>query len=107
MITNLFKKARIKYIKSNDVSRYLRYSLGEVLLITIGVLLAIQANNWNESIKKNTKIDDTYSRVFSDIDRNISKAEQLLSEYREFEYLYKKVLNDSIRPSHLDEGLAS
>jgi hypothetical protein len=33
--------------------RYLKYAIGEIVLVMIGILLALQINNWNESQKMN------------------------------------------------------
>ncbi|MEM6723609.1 MAG: hypothetical protein AAF598_06195 [Bacteroidota bacterium] len=87
------------------MKKYLAYSVGEIALVTIGILLAIQANNFNESQKEKRSINEIYARISSDIDRNIQSAEEFLANYKEMEYLYEKVLNDSIHPDHLGQGL--
>lgn len=45
----LFKKIRRKLAEQNKVTGYLRYAIGEILLVVIGILIALQVNNWNES----------------------------------------------------------
>ena len=35
--------------------RYLRYAIGEIVLVVIGILIALQINNWNENQKKEIK----------------------------------------------------
>lgn len=47
MIT-LFRHIRQKLIDSGSVTKYLIYAVGEILLVMIGILLALQVNNWNE-----------------------------------------------------------
>lgn len=101
-----FKNIRRKSIAGNRLGKYLLYACGEIILITVGVLLAIQANNFNETRKTAKKTADVYSRVYSDIDRNLQDAETFLGEYREMEYLYERVLNDSIDKKLLNEGLS-
>ena len=49
---NLFKKIRKKLISKNKFSNYLIYAIGEIVLVVIGILIALQINNWNESKKK-------------------------------------------------------
>ncbi|MDG5492004.1 hypothetical protein [Psychroserpens sp. SPM9] len=85
--------------------RYFKYAIGEIILVMIGVLLAIQANNLNEARKKNESVANVNSRIISDIERNIQSANILIAQYKDMEYLYKKVLNDSISESLLNEGL--
>ena len=38
-------------MKSGKTSKYLKYAVGEILLVMIGILLALQVNNWNEDRK--------------------------------------------------------
>lgn len=47
MVT-LFRRIRQKLIDSGSVSKYLLYALGEILLVVVGILIALQVNNWNE-----------------------------------------------------------
>lgn len=35
----------------NKTSKYLKYAIGEIVLVVIGILIALQINNWNESRK--------------------------------------------------------
>ena len=41
---SLFRKIRQKLLAQNRVTRYLVYALGEILLVTIGILIALQMN---------------------------------------------------------------
>ena len=47
MIT-LFHRIRQRFIESGSVTKYLLYAIGEILLVVIGILIALQVNNWNE-----------------------------------------------------------
>lgn len=48
-----FRKIRKKLADENRPLKYLRYAIGEILLIVIGILIALSINNWNtNSIKK-------------------------------------------------------
>ncbi|WP_296705810.1 DUF6090 family protein [Algoriphagus sp.] len=49
---SFFRKIRQKLLKANSITRYLAYALGEILLVVIGILIALQVNNWNESRKE-------------------------------------------------------
>tara|TARA_R110002072_G_scaffold1380_2_gene11568 strand:- start:12188 stop:12919 length:732 start_codon:yes stop_codon:yes gene_type:complete len=52
MIT-IFRKIRQKLIANNSVSKYLIYAIGEILLVVIGILIAVQVNAAYENGKKN------------------------------------------------------
>ena len=47
MIT-LFRSIRQRLLAENRLGKYLIYAFGEILIILIGVLLAVQINNWNQ-----------------------------------------------------------
>ena len=46
-----FRRIRRALLKEGKVRKYLVYALGEILLVMIGILLALQVNNWNEARK--------------------------------------------------------
>ena len=48
MIT-LFRRIRQKLMDSGNVTKYVLYAAGEILLVVIGILIALQVNNRNES----------------------------------------------------------
>jgi hypothetical protein len=50
-----FRKIRQKLLTENKFSKYLFYAIGEIVLVVIGILIAIQINNWNESNKNREK----------------------------------------------------
>ena len=45
---HFFRRIRKKLLGEGDLSKYVLYAIGEVLLVMIGILLALQVNNWNE-----------------------------------------------------------
>ena len=47
-----FRKIRQKLLDEGKLRRYLVYATGEILLVMIGILLALQVNNWNEKNKE-------------------------------------------------------
>ena len=46
-----FQNIRRKIIKSGKIHSYLLYAIGEIFLVVIGILIALQVNNWNENRK--------------------------------------------------------
>ena len=48
-----FRRIRKSHLMKNKTSTYLKYALGEIILVVIGILLALQINNWNENRKAN------------------------------------------------------
>ena len=46
-----FRKIRQQLLVKNNISKYLLYAIGEIVLVVIGILIALQINNWNEDRK--------------------------------------------------------
>lgn len=49
---SFFKRIRKDLLNTGKVSRYLAYAVGEILLVVIGILIALQVNDWNEASKR-------------------------------------------------------
>lgn len=47
----LFRKIRKKLLEKGKTATYLKYAIGEIVLVVIGILIALQINNWNETRK--------------------------------------------------------
>jgi hypothetical protein len=54
MLTFL-RRIRRSLIESGSLRKYLLYAIGEVALVVIGILIALQINNWNEWRKDRIK----------------------------------------------------
>ncbi|WP_370477842.1 DUF6090 family protein [Tamlana flava] len=48
----LFRKIRQKLLSENRVNKYFLYAIGEIILVVIGILIALQINNWNDKKKE-------------------------------------------------------
>ena len=53
----IFRKLRLQLMGKGKTSRDIKQGIGEVLLVMIGILLALQVNNWNESRKKGKELN--------------------------------------------------
>lgn len=49
---NFFRKIRENLLDEGKITKYLKYALGEIVLVVIGILIALQINNWNEKQDK-------------------------------------------------------
>lgn len=86
MIT-LFRRIRERLIASGSVSKYLLYAVGEILLVVIGILIALQINNWNQQrldrIGERTYLERMIKELETDMDmiaNQIEGAEKRLAE---------------------------
>ena len=51
-----FRKIRKKMADDNKPLKYMRYAIGEIILVVVGILIALQINNWNENNKEQQKV---------------------------------------------------
>lgn len=72
-MVNLFKKIRRNFVLQNKSVKYFRYAIGEIVLVVIGILIALQINNWNES-RKERKREEMYLQALQ-IDLKESQVE--------------------------------
>lgn len=47
-MVHLFRQLRLRLLKDQRIRRYLLYAAGEIMLVVVGILLALQINQWNE-----------------------------------------------------------
>ena len=66
MITFL-RKVRKSFIDKGSFSRYVFYAIGEILLVVIEILIALQVNEWNEGRKNKIKTKAYVARMIEDL----------------------------------------
>ena len=45
-----FRKIRQNLLMENKTGKYFKYAIGEIVLVVIGILIALQINTWNQKI---------------------------------------------------------
>lgn len=76
----LFRSIRKKLLEENKISKYLRYAGGEIILVVIGILLALQINTWKENAN-NKDIERAYlSGILNNLDQDIYELDKLVDE---------------------------
>ena len=68
-------EVRKAMIKENRVSKYLLYAIGEIILVIIGILFALQINNWNTERIAIKESKDFSVRLLSEVRANIAATE--------------------------------
>lgn len=65
-----FRKIRLRLAANNQFINYSRYAIGEIVLVVIGILLALQINNWNEDRKNRIYEKEYLIRLIEDLDHD-------------------------------------
>ncbi len=75
-----FRKIRQKLLSENKFSKYLIYAIGEIILVVIGILIALQINNWNEAKKLQEEINVYFEQKLV----NLKEDKKFLEELAQF-----------------------
>jgi len=82
---NFFRKIRKKLADDNKPLKYARYAIGEILLVVVGILIALQINNWNDNREKRklelSTIHEFRFALTQDTLKLISAKQRLLNSY--------------------------
>ncbi|MDP5093474.1 MAG: DUF6090 family protein [Polaribacter sp.] len=66
-----FRKIRLNLIETGKTSKYFKYAIGEIVLVVIGILIALQINNWNENSNISKKEVALLINIKNDIEADI------------------------------------
>lgn len=102
-MTKFFRNIRQSLQNEGKTSKYLKYAFGEIILVVIGILIALQINNWNENRK-----DTLQSRAFlnefkADLSQdviNMDYVDGLLTQLIPLEAW--ALSNSTFQPSNID-----
>ena len=72
----LFRKIRYNLMSENKTSKYFKYAIGEIILVVIGILIALQINNWNALKKQESNNIFLSKRLLVETDKNIIELEK-------------------------------
>ena len=72
---NFFRKIRRKLADDNKPLKYMRYAIGEIVLVVIGILIALSINNWNESNNQKAKEKNLLTELVANLETNTSNLE--------------------------------
>ena len=74
-----FRKIRYDLMEKNKTGKYLKYAIGEIVLVVIGILVALSINNWNTSIINNDLEKFYIQGIINDIETDLVKLNNNIS----------------------------
>ena len=88
---------------SGSAKKYLPYAIGEILLVMIGILLALQVNNWNESRKNRIQEEALLIEIHEEFKWNLLEFEENLNSYESVRKALRKIISAfPIDPQKID-----
>jgi hypothetical protein len=101
---SFFKTIRLQLIDQYKIKKYVFYAIGEIILVVIGILIALEINNWNNlKIKKQDEIT-TYKNIKEQITQNLNElnAIKATNNYYTSQYSYASSLISALDKSKID-----
>jgi len=75
-----FRKIRSSLLNRDSYPKYLIYAIGEIVLVMLGILLALQVNNWNETRQEILYEKSTLLALKEDFQENQKELEKTLGQ---------------------------
>jgi len=97
-----FRKIRQKLLTENKFSKYLLYAIGEIVLVVIGILIALQINNWNELRKANNREHSLYQNILIDLENEDVRLNSALGQYKQHSDAYYHIYYEKIGKTNYD-----
>ena len=94
----VFRKIRKKMADDNRPIKYARYAIGEIVLVVIGILIALQINNWNEEKKINREVNEYLTNLLTEFKTNQEVLKSDMESHK-FVSIKTKELSDLISPN--------
>ena len=76
-------------METGKTGKYFKYAIGEIILVVIGILIALQINNWNENNKVENEINQTITDLEKDLIYNHKETQRVLKFYYQIDSLTK------------------
>ena len=86
-----FRTIRQRLLTENRVSKYLLYAIGEILLVVIGILIALQINTWNTTRENDKKEREYLSMLTDELRSELLNLKQLEERFKATEVGLKRL----------------
>jgi hypothetical protein len=99
-----FKHIRKSLLNEGKTTKYFKYAIGEIVLVVVGILIALQINNWNEERRNNTKEQQILSQLKEEYTANLLQLEQKITHRKKIINAATKVLDFIDEPANIDNN---
>jgi len=90
---NFFRKIRKKLADDNKPLKYMRYAIGEILLVVIGILIALQINAWNTDRLNRIKEQEHLAQLTRELKAQLLYYQDIMEHFADKEKRVSRVVN--------------
>ena len=103
---SLLRKIRKRLITEGSFSSYLLYAIGEILLVVVGILIALQINNWNEQRKLNVNEQALLQQLLTDLEKDAQILKESIPILEQKNKTYQQLYYETKGERNYDPGIA-
>ncbi|RDK87027.1 DUF6090 family protein [Marinirhabdus gelatinilytica] len=89
-----FRKIRQRLVAESKFSKYLLYAIGEIVLVVIGILIALEINTWNDAKKEKNELHHYLAKISNNIAQDIKNLKVIKTRRQEINEACKKAFLD-------------
>ena len=89
----LFRNFRRTLLNEGKTRRYFKYAIGEIILVVIGILIALQINNWNENRIKSNKESGVLANIHKEFNENRIQLDTILKWHNKLQRNCAKMID--------------
>jgi len=97
-----FRKIRYDLMEKNTTGKYLKYAIGEIVLVVLGILIALGINNWNNEHIAKKQLKEIYKQIQNDLIIDTIQIGIFVKEYNLKDKRIQNILDRKIKPSFYD-----
>jgi hypothetical protein len=91
-----FRKIRQRLLTENKFSKYLIYAIGEIILVVIGILIALQINSWNDHRVRKSEISSIYLSIKEELENDVMLLDKYLPIFNWKNANLEKIVREDI-----------
>ena len=92
-----FRHIRKSLLMENKTSKYFKYAIGEIVLVVIGILIALQINNWNDQKKLQEQEKTYYCKISEDLKTDLDNINRSILSIKNRQEAAKRLLTNLVK----------
>ncbi|HHE65328.1 MAG TPA: hypothetical protein ENL09_04825, partial [Bacteroidetes bacterium] len=102
---NIYRKIRKQLAAEDKVGKYLKYAIGEIVLVVIGILIALQINNWNSQRKDRIREQLFIEQLSADLQTTVNEVKGIIVFFQDRAMASGRVIHAFYKPESQNETI--